>query len=207
MAKMRAIDAAVRILEARRGRHRVRCSRCGDQSAVFRAEEARFDPSHSGAPCRGRLAHGRGIHAGQGRQYRRLHRHVGSGRHRHDHWALFGDRGFDPDPVHHRSGAARAPLQGRLSGRRYRSDRKTRDEMGGHRARTGAGAACLQPGVSCHAFGPSRSGADRSAARRAACRDRIRRRDLRTAAGLQARRHAQDRSRRRSACSTRPNAR
>ena len=97
--------------------HRLRCSRSRDQSVVLRAEEARLDRPHPGAPCRGRLAHGRGLYPRQGRQYRRLHRHLGPGRHRHDHGALFGDRGFDPDPVHHRAGAARAALQGRLSGR------------------------------------------------------------------------------------------
>ena len=39
---------------------------------------------------------------------------------------------------------------------RYRIDRKTRDEMGGDRARTGAGAAGVQPGVSRHALRPAR---------------------------------------------------
>ena len=158
--------------------HRLRCSRSGDQSVVLRAEEARLDRPHPGAACRGRFAYGRGLYPRQGRQYRRLHRHLGAGRHRHDHGALFGDRGFDPDPVHHRAGAARAALQGRLSGHRYRIHRQARDEMGGHRARTGAGAARVQPGVSHHAVGPSGSGADRPAARRAARGNRIRRRDL-----------------------------
>ncbi len=120
MAKMRAIDAAVRILE----KEGVACAfgvpGRRDQSAVFRAEEARLDQPHPGAPRRGRLAHGGGLFARQGRQYRGLHRHIRAGRHRHDHRTLFGNRGLDPDPVHHRAGAARATLQGRFPGHRYR---------------------------------------------------------------------------------------
>ena len=46
---------------------------------------------------------------------------------------------------------------------------KARDQMGSHRARTGPRAKGIQPGLSCHALGPSRAGADRSAARCAAC--------------------------------------
>ena len=191
MAKMRAIDAAVRILEKE------------GVTIAFGVPGAAINPlysalkkrgsigAHPGAPCRGRFPHGRGLYPRQGGQYRRLHRHLGAGRHRHDHGALFGDREFDPDPLHHRAGAARAALQGRLSGHRYRIHRQARDEMGGHRARAGAGAARVQPGVSHHAFGPSGSGPDRPAARRAACGNRIRRRDLRAAAGLQAGGYAQ----------------
>ena len=178
MAKMRAIDAAVRILEKEGVVTAFGVPGAAINPLVFGAEAARLDQPHPGAPCRGRLAYGRGLYPRQGRQYRRLHRHLGPGRHRHDHRALFGDRGFHPDPVHHRPGAARAALQGRLSGRRHRIDRKARDEMGGHRARAGAGAARLQPGLPHHALGPPGPGADRPAARRAACRDRVRRRDL-----------------------------
>ena len=56
-----------------------------------------------GAPRRGRLAHGRGLHARQGRQHRRVHRHLRPGRHRHDHRAVFGLR-----PIRSRSCASPA---------------------------------------------------------------------------------------------------
>src|SRR5258707_1942594 len=38
--------------------HRLRCSRCRDQSVVLRAEEARLDRAHFGASCRGCLSYG-----------------------------------------------------------------------------------------------------------------------------------------------------
>ncbi len=160
MAKMRAIDAAVRILEKE------------GVTIAFGVPGAAINPLYSALKKRGSIGHilARHVegasHMAEGYtrakigQYRRLHRYLGSGRHRHDHGALFGDRGFDPDPVHYRAGAARAALQGRFSGDRYRIDRQAGDEMGGHRARTGAGAARVQPGVSHHAVGPPGSGAD-----------------------------------------------
>ena len=178
MAKMRAIDAAVRVLE----KEGVTCA--------FGVPGAAINPLYSALNKRGSINHilarhvegashmAEGLYPRQGRQYRGLHRHLGPGRHRHDHRALFGDRGFDPDPVHHRPGAARAALQGRFSGRRHRVDRQAGDEMGGDRARAGAGAARVQPGVSHHALGTSRSGADRSADRCANGGNRIRRRNL-----------------------------
>ncbi|MHC2242385.1 hypothetical protein ACVJH7_001692 [Bradyrhizobium elkanii] len=161
-------------------------SRRSDQSALLRTEAQRLDQSYSGAARRRRLAYGGGLYQGEGGQYRRLHRHIGPRRNRHDHWALFGDSGFDSDPLHHRSGAAGAALQGGFPGRRHRGDRKAGDEMGRDRARAGAGAARVQPGFPYHAVGAAGTGADRSSARCAIGRDRVRRRDLFTAAGLQA---------------------
>ena len=190
-----------------RRQHRLRRARRRDQSALLRAEAARLDQAHTGAARRRCLPHGGGLYPRQGRQYRRLHRHLGSGRHRHDHRTLFGDRGFHSDPLHHRAGAARAALQGRFSGDRYRFDRKTGDEMGGHRARARPGAAGVQPGLSHHALGPSGAGADRSAARRATRRNRIRRYDLFAAAGLQAVGDARAGRERRWRCSTPPSGR
>ena len=191
MAKMRAIDAAVSVLE----KEGVVCAFGVPGAAInplySALKQARLDQPYSGAPCRRRVAYGGGLHPRQGGQHRRLHRNIRPGRNRHDHGSLFGDRKFDPDPLHHRTGATRAPLQGRFSGRRYRIDRQARDQVGGDRARTGAGATGIQPGLSHHAFGTSWPGADRSADRRTTRGDRIRRRNLRAAAGLQAGRNAQ----------------
>src|SRR5450830_1437971 len=55
--------------------------------------------------------------------------------------------------------------------------------------RTGAGATRIPASFPLDAFGPSRSGADRLAVRRANGRDRIRSRHVRTAAGLSSVRH------------------
>ena len=82
--------------------------------------DARRDHAHPGPPRRGRLAHGRGLHPGRGRQHRRLRRHLRPGRHRHDHRPVLGLRRLDPDPVHHRPGAGRPAAQGGLPGRRHR---------------------------------------------------------------------------------------
>ena len=125
------------------------------------------------------------------RQHRRVHRHLRPGRHRHDHRPVFGQRRLHPDPVHHRPGAARAAVQGGLPGGRHRVHRQAGDQVGGHRARAGAGAARLPAGLPPDALGPPGPGADRPAVRRADGRDRVRHRHLRAAAGLQARRHAQ----------------
>ena len=202
MARMRAIDAAVLVLE----REGISCAFGVPGAAInpslFRAQGARLDPPHPGPPCRGRLAHGRGLHSRQGRQYRLVHRHFGSGRHRHDHRPLFGLGGFHSDPVHHRPGAARAAQQGGLPGGRHRRDRGPCQQMGGHRHGAVPGADGAAEGVPSDALGPSRSGADRSAGRRAARRDRVRHRRLRAAAGLQAQDDAQ--AGRKGACHAEP---
>ncbi len=58
--------------------------------------------------------------------------------------------------------------------------------MGGDGARAGARAAHLPAGLPCHAVRPAGAGPHRSPLRRADGRDRVRHRDLRAAAGLQA---------------------
>jgi hypothetical protein len=82
--------------------------------------------------------------------------------------------GQHPHPVHHRPGAARPSVQGRLPGRGHRVDRQAGDQDGGDGARAGAGAAGLPAGVPPDAQRPPRSGADRPAVRRADGRDRVR---------------------------------
>ena len=79
---------------ARRRFGRFRRAGRRDQPALCGAAQARLDPSYPGAPCRGRLAHGRRLHPRQAGQYRRLHRHLGPGRHRHDHRPLRRGGGF-----------------------------------------------------------------------------------------------------------------
>jgi 2-hydroxy-3-oxopropionate reductase len=98
-------------------------------------------------------------------------------------------------------------LQGRLPGRRHRVDRQARDQVGGHRARAGAGAARVPAGVPPHALGPARPGADRPAARRADGRDRVRRSTPTSRCRSTSRPPRASRSRRRSTCSTPPSGR
>ena len=207
MAKMKAIMAAVLVMEKE------------GVTQAFGVPGAAINPlyaalrkhgthrAHPGAPRRGRLAHGRGLHACRGRQHRRVHRHLRAGRHRHDHRAVFGHRRLDPDPVHHRPGAARAAVQGRLPGGRHRIDQQAGDQVDRHRARAGAGAARVPAGLPPDALGPPGPGADRPAVRRADGRDRVRHRHLRAAAGRTSRRPRASRSRRRSRCCKRPSAR
>ena len=86
-------------------------------------------------------------------------------------------------------------------------DREAADQDGGHRAGAGAGAGHVPAGVPPDAFRAARACADRPAHRRPAGGDRVRRRDLRAAAGLQARGDPRPDRRRRSTCSTRRSAR
>ena len=122
MAKMRAVDAAVLVMEK-------------EGVEAFGVPGAAINPFYSAlrraarsatswrATSRAPRTWPRATPA-PGRQYRRLHRHLGPGRHRHDHRPLFGLGRFDPDPLHHRPGAARPALQGRLPGGRHRVDRQ-----------------------------------------------------------------------------------
>ena len=61
MARMRAVDAAVRVLE-KEGIRRLRRSGRRDQSVLRGDAQARHDPPRPGAPRRGRLAHGGRLH-------------------------------------------------------------------------------------------------------------------------------------------------
>ena len=97
MAKMRAVDAAVLVLEKEGIDMALRRSGRGDQSVLLGPEEARHHRPHAGAPRRRRLAHGRRLYARQGRQHRRVHRHVGPGGNRHDHRPVFRSGRFDSD--------------------------------------------------------------------------------------------------------------
>ena len=83
-------------------------------------------------------------------------------------------------------------------------DRQAAHQDGDDGARAGPGAGRLPAGVPPDALGPARARPDRPALRRAAGRDRIRRRHLPAAAGLQAGGHRGPRSRRRSTCSPPP---
>ena len=174
MPRMRAIDAAVHVLE-REG-----------VTAAFGVPGAAINPLYSALKARGSIAHVLARHVeGASHMAEGYTRAVagnigvcigtsGPGGHRHDHRALFRAGRLDPDPVHHRAGAARAAVQGGLPGGRHRVDREAGDQMGGDRARARAGAARVPAGVPPDALGPTGAGADRSAVRRADGRDRIR---------------------------------
>ena len=176
---------------ARRRHNRVRRARRRDQPALLRAKGPRKHYPHSCPPRRRRVAHGGRFHARRRRQHRRVHRHLGSRRHRHDHRALFRRRRFDSDPLHHWPGTPRADAQGRFPSGRHHRDRQAGRKMGDDGARARAGPARVPAGVSRDALRPPRPGADRPAVRCADGRDRVRSGYVRTIAGLQAEGDAQ----------------
>ena len=187
MARMTAARAAVEILKREGVRTRSVSGR-GDQPLLRGPEGRRRDQPHPGPARRRRVAHGRGLHPDPPGQHRRLRRHVGTGRHRHDHRPLLGDRRLHPDPVHHRPGATGRDPQGGLPGRRHRLDRRAGHQDGDHRAGGRAGPRSVPAGLPPDALGPAGPGPHRPADRRPAHRDRVRPGDVRAAAGLQARR-------------------
>ncbi len=189
---------------ARKRRHRHRLRRAGrrHQPVLLGHAQGRQHQPRAGASRRRRIAHGRRLYARPAGQHRRVYRHVGPRRHRHDHRFVLRSGRLDSYSGYHGPGAARASVQGRFPGRRYRIDRQARHQVGRHRARAGAGAARVPAGLPSDALGPSGSGAGRPADRRAARRDRIRHRHVRAAAGLQAESDAASRSKPRSRCST-----
>ncbi len=178
MAKMRAIDAAVRILE----KEGVVCA--------FGVPGAAINPLYSALKKRGSINH-------------ILARHVEGASHMAEGYTrakagnigvcigTSGPAGTDMITGLYSAIADSIPIlciTGQAPrARLYKEDfqavdiesiAKARDEMGGDGARAGARAACVQPGVPPYALGTSRSGADRSAGRRATGGNRVRRRDL-----------------------------
>ncbi len=141
MARMTAAQAAVLVMEKEGVTQAFGVPGAAINPLYAALRERGTHRPHPGAPRRGRLAHGRGLHPRRGRQHRRVHRHLRAGRHRHDHRASIRPGRLHPDPVHHRPGAARAAVQGRLPGGRHRVHRQAGHQVGGHGARAGAGAA------------------------------------------------------------------
>ncbi|KAF5293273.1 hypothetical protein FQR65_LT20120 [Abscondita terminalis] len=170
MAKMKAIEAAVRVLEKE------------GVTVAFGVPGAAINPLYAALKDHGGIGH-------------ILARHVEGASHMAEGYtrAVAGNigRGFDSDSLHHGPGAAFAAAQGGFPGRGHCLHRQDRDQVGHHGAGAGPGAARLPAGLPPDALWPSRPGADRSAHRRAAGRDRVRHRHLRAPAGLQAGRHAQ----------------
>ena len=174
MARMRAVDAAVLVLEkegiscafgvpgaAINPLYSPRCSRRGARSAISWRGTSKAHPTWPTATL-----------VPSAREYWGLHRHVRPGRHGHDHRPLFGSGGgLDPDPVHHGAGAAGAPDTRRTS-RRSTSRRSPAPvaKWAVTVMRTGA----RSDGVFQQAFhvmrsSPARPGSDRPADRRADC--------------------------------------
>ena len=140
MPRMRAVDAAVAIMEREGATQTFGLPGAAINPFYAAMKDARRHPPRPGPPRRGRLAHGRGLHPRPCRQHRRLRRHLGPGRHRHDHRAVLRLGGLDPDPVHHRPGAGRPAAQGGLPGRRHRLDRRPGHQDGDDRPGARAGA-------------------------------------------------------------------
>ena len=178
MAKMRAIDAAVRILEKE------------GISTAFGVPGAAINPLYSALKKRGSIRH-------------ILARHVEGASHMAEGYTrakagnigicigTSGPAGTDMITGLYSAIADSIPIlcitgqapRARLYKEDFQAvdiefDRKARDQMGGDGARAGTGAPRVQPSVSCDALGQARPGPDRHAARRAARRDRVRRRDL-----------------------------
>ena len=140
MARMRAVDAAVLILEKEGATQTFGLPGAAINPFYSAMREHGGHQARAGPPRRGRLAHGRGLHPRRGRQHRRLHRYVGPGRHRHDHRPLLRLRRLDPDPLHHRPGARGQAAQGGLPGGRHRLHRQAGLQVGRHGDGAGAGA-------------------------------------------------------------------
>ncbi len=116
---------------------------------------------------------------------RGLHRYVRPGRHRHDHRSVLGDRRLD------RSCASRVRPEPPAAQGGLRRSTSPRSPSRSRRWRSPSWKAARVPGVFQQAFHLMRSGRPgpdphRPADRRPADRDRVRRRDVRAAAGLQA---------------------
>ena len=120
MPKMTAIEAAVHVLEKE------------GVSVCFGVPGAAINPFYSALQRNGRIGHilarhvegashmAEGYTRAEAGNIGDLRRHLRPGRDRHDHRPLFSPGRQHSDPLHHRSGAARPPAQGRFSGDRYR---------------------------------------------------------------------------------------
>ena len=120
MAKMRAVDAAVAILE-REG-----------VDTVFGLPGAAINPFYSAMRDHGGIKHILARHVEGASHMAEGYTRAkagnigvcvgtsGPGRHRHDHRPVLGVRRLDPDPVHHRAGA-RSPGCTRRTSRRSTS--------------------------------------------------------------------------------------
>ena len=76
MAKMKAAMAAVLVMEKEGVTQAFGVPGAAINPLYAQLRERQAHRPHPGAPRRGRLAHGRGLHARQGRQHRRVHRHL-----------------------------------------------------------------------------------------------------------------------------------
>lgn len=87
MAKMRAVDAAMYVLE----KEGITTAFGVPGAAInpfYSAMRARRDPSYSGASRGRRVAYGGRLYAGHGRQYRRMPGNIGPGGNGYDHRAV-----------------------------------------------------------------------------------------------------------------------
>ncbi len=163
MARMRAVDAAVLVLE----KEGIDCA--------FGVPGAAINPFYSALKARGTVRH-------------ILARHVEAASHMAEGYTraragniglcigTSGPAGTDmitglysasaelhPDPVHHWPGSSRQADQGRFPGRRHRCYRGACRQVGGHSHGTLSGPDGLSEGVSPYALGPAWSGSHRFA--------------------------------------------
>ena len=76
MARMKAAMAAVLVMEKEGVTQAFGVPGAAINPLYAALRERAVDRPRAGAPRRGRLAHGRGLHPRQGRQHRRVHRHL-----------------------------------------------------------------------------------------------------------------------------------
>jgi tartronate-semialdehyde synthase len=180
MAKMRAVDAAVLVLE----KEGVDCA--------FGVPGAAINPFYSALKARGSIAISWRAMSRAPRIWRKA---IPAPRHGNIGVCIgtSGPAGTDMITGLYSAQADSIPIlcitgqapRARLTRRIFRQstspvDRGTARQMGGDRHGAGAGADGLPEGVPYDALRPSRSGADRPAGRRAAGRDRVRHRHLRS---------------------------
>ena len=156
MPKMRAIEAAVRVLE-REG-----------VSVAFGVPGAAINPLYAALRSRGSIRHILARHV-EGASHmadgytRAAPGNIGvcignlrTRRHRHDHRPLHRPGRQHPYPLHHRPSPPRQAPQGGLPSRRHRDDRQTRHQMGRLRPRTRPRPANPPASLPRHAFRPPR---------------------------------------------------
>ena len=137
MAKMTAAQAAVLVMEKEGVTQAFGVPGAAINPLYSALRKQGTHRAHPGAPRRRRLAHGRGLHPRRRRQHRRVHRHLGAGRHRHDHRAC-----TRPGPIRFPSSAS--PARRRARGCTRKTSRRSTSSRSPSRSPSGR-SRCASP--------------------------------------------------------------